>query len=484
MQPFANPHLGLLPVFLLCACGSGSGEPSGSDAGASSGGEAGASAGSSGEENGGAAGSDDPSRGGTSVVVEPDTSVPEQPWDWAGVIGSGQSLAVGAQGTPILSTSQPFNNLKLDTGELDWPIDPADETLGLVPLVEPVGHFEPTYPSSWPKNIEGETSHTSMATQITSMVTAVDGEDYVGVHGEFGESGQCLEYLVKEATESGVNGRAYAATLVATEAVTRLAEAAGKSYGVAALIMTHGECDSGNADYGEGLVQLLSDLNTDIPAITGQSEPIQMIISQQNSQGLYSLASQAQWQLGVQHPERIVCSGPKYHLPYADDGIHLTSLGYQMLGEKYGQVYYERIVQGRDWRPLYPTGVTRDGQVLKVDFHVPVPPLAWETSFTMPQATSEPWKNGRGFEVRITGQRITIDSVKIVGDSVEITCGDPLPDTGVKVAYAMLGEATMMSEPHAGTNHYGQLRDSDPFEGNVTGLWQPNYAVAFQLDVP
>ena len=39
------------------------------------------------------------------------------PWDWSGVIGTGQSLAVGEAGKPILSTNQPYHNLKLSTGQ-------------------------------------------------------------------------------------------------------------------------------------------------------------------------------------------------------------------------------------------------------------------------------------------------------------------------------------------------------------------------------
>jgi hypothetical protein len=49
-------------------------------------------------------------------------------WDWAGVIGTGQSLAVGdpgsARGTPpatVRATTQPFANLKLSTGALACP---------------------------------------------------------------------------------------------------------------------------------------------------------------------------------------------------------------------------------------------------------------------------------------------------------------------------------------------------------------------------
>ena len=97
------------------------------------------------------------------------------PWDWSGVIGTGQSLAVGDHGRPIKSTNQPYGNLKLSTGKLPWPIDPNDTNLAMAPLIEPVGRLASSYPSSWPDNIAGETPHAAMANQISALVKADSG---------------------------------------------------------------------------------------------------------------------------------------------------------------------------------------------------------------------------------------------------------------------------------------------------------------------
>src|SRR4051812_30379798 len=35
------------------------------------------------------------------------------PWDWAGIVGTGQSLSVGAEAYNIVLNAQPFKNLKL-----------------------------------------------------------------------------------------------------------------------------------------------------------------------------------------------------------------------------------------------------------------------------------------------------------------------------------------------------------------------------------
>lgn len=414
------------------------------------------------------------------------------PWGWAGIVGTGQSLAVGDNGTArntpgasVRATTQPFNNLKLSTGILAWPVDPADASLTMVPLTEPVGRSAPNYPSSWPENISGETAHSAMGNQLTALVKAAGGADYVNVHGEVGENGQCLSFLIKGATPSGLNGRAFEATLIETQAITRLAQAAGTTYGVGAIIVTHGECDAGNANYAAQLHQLWADYNTDLSAITGQTQPPLMIVSQQNAVSDRSASTLAQWQIGVQFPNDVVCSGPKYQYAYSSDAIHMLVDGYEQLGEKYAQVYYERVILGSDWQPLQPTTVSRDGRVITVNFHVPVPPLAWEETFQAPHQTSlTEWSAGKGFEIRAGGASVAIASVAIAGDAVQITSAADLPATGVTVGYALTADPTPMATPFAGTLRWGQLRDSDPFVGSTTQKAQPNFAVAFELTVP
>jgi hypothetical protein len=416
------------------------------------------------------------------------------PWDWAGVLGTGQSLAVGQMGTPAKATTQPYHNLKMSTGTAAWPIDATDSSFTMVPLTEPIGRPSTTYPSAYPTNIAGETPHAAMANQITALVMAAAGTDYLGVHGEFGENGQGLAFLIKNAVPMGVNGRAYQASLLETQAVTRLAQAANKTYGVGAIIVTHGETDAGNANYESGLYQLWSDYNADIAMITGQTQKILMIVSQQNSINDRSASTQAEWKIGADHPTDVVCSGPKYQYPYFSDHVHLVTDGYEQLGEKYGQVYYERVVLGNPWQPLAPASVERtSARVITVNFHVPVPPLVWDAVLPAPNTTVAAWSAGKGFEVRAGNAPVTISGVAISGDAVQITCASDLPPAGVVVGYAMTaGDANSVAQVTdntdnllwTGTLRWGQLQDSDPFVGSMSRRVQPNYAVAFEMPVP
>jgi Carbohydrate esterase, sialic acid-specific acetylesterase len=402
-------------------------------------------------------------------------------WDWTGIIGTGQSLEVGQYGSPAASTNQPYNNLKLTTGTLTWPIDPENPEIKLAPLIEPIGRrgF-----GGWPSNIAGETPHSAMANELSAQVRKQFGRDLVSVHTEVGENGHSIQFIKKNPTHQGNWGHAYEGSMVETKAITRLAKAAGKSYGVGAIILTHGESDNGNLQYESALHQLWQDYNTDIAAITGQTNKILMILSQQHGIGNHSASTLEEWRIGVDYPDDIVCSGPKYQYQ-SGDSLHLTTEGYRELGEKYAQVYYQRVILGNHWLPLEVEQATRDGRTITVQFHVPVAPLMWDTNLEAPHATVAEWKNGKGFEVMSSGgQKVAIDSAEIKGDSVVITCSAD-PGTNAKVSYALYVDGrTHMTKPFRGFPRWGLLHDSDPFTGTVTGKVQPNYAVSFEFTVP
>jgi hypothetical protein len=404
------------------------------------------------------------------------------PWDWAGIIGTGQSLAVGT--TPILSTTQPYHNLRLSLGNLTVPpYDPNNSSLTMAPLTERVNATG--YPAPYPNNLYGETPHTAMGNQISSMALTNLGVDYITAHTIVGESGQGMSVICKGATDTGSTGRAYAATLFEVSAIKRLATASNKTYGVGAIIITHGETDAGNTSYESRLYQLWSDYNQDLRAITGQSQPIPLLVSQQHaypSTSGTSASTLAQWKIGVDYPGVIICTGPKYQYSYQSDGIHLINTDYQQLGEKYGEVYYEKVIRGNDWQPLQPMSAEQSGRVITVNFHVPVLPLVWNNTLPSPnQSALTEWRNGKGFEVSASGTRITISSVEILNSSVRITCASDLPASGVKVGYAF---TTGGAKRTNGTVRWGLLRDSDPFKGSTTGIAQPNYCVAFEVAVP
>jgi hypothetical protein len=419
------------------------------------------------------------------------TLTPAPVWGWTGVVGTGQSLAVGGHGNApamtIGATTQPFHNLKLSLGNATVPpFTPTNAALSMVPLVEPLRTITTAYPSPYPANIYGESFHTAMGDEITSLVISAGKTDYVSAQTEVGEAGQPISVIQKGATDTGTTGRAYAASLFEVAAIARLAKAQGKSYGVGAVVLTAGESDAASATFETDMLALWSNYNHDLPPLTGQTFAIPMLLSQQHSNpmdaGSTSSGTLAQWKIGVDHPGDVICTGPKYQYSYVSDYTHLINKDYERLGEKDAQVFYQRVVLGDAWQPLQPTGASRSGRVITVSFNVPVAPLTWDTTLPAPhQASNTAWAQGKGFEVSNGTAPITISGVAIAGNTVQITVATDLPASGVTVAYALTADAAPRTN---GTVRWGLLHDSDPFVGYLTGMPGQNYAVAFQMNVP
>jgi hypothetical protein len=384
---------------------------------------------------------------------------------WLGVIGTGQSLSVGAASN-LQSFAPSAHNLKLSLGAraAAWPIDPGDPELSLVPLAEPIRALAPCCSLPYPTNIYGETFHTAMGTQLTALHQAAAGADLVSVHTVAGQGAASITIIEKNGT-----GNAYAASLFEATAIARLAAAAGARYEIGAVVLTHGEQDATRPSYEDDIARLAADYAQDLKAVTGQTRPIPMIVSQQHEApptGL-PLSAQAAWRAGVDHPGQIVCAGPKYQYTYAGDHVHLNADQYDRLGAKYAQVFYEIAVAGRDWQPLQPIAATlgADGQSVDVKFHVPVPPLAWDETLPAPHQGAHPaWKAGRGFEVADAQGEVDITGVVIDGDTVHVALDRaPVAAAGqpVVVRYAMTQDATGAAGGLA-VGRIGQLRDSDP----------------------
>lgn len=451
--------------------GAGSSAGAATPGGASQAGGGGSSLGgsSAGTSTGGGDASDAGDAGAGGAEPKP----PTRPFDWVGILGTGQSLSIGATAGTI-TLEQPYGNLSLlDSGpDPKYPLTGGTPKWSVVPLVEPlrvkVAGTGPGYDDGqYPNNIAGETPHSGMANTLSwlwKMRGAAD--DYVSVHSAVGWSGHALVDIDK-----GGGKRAYPASLAEAHALRALATAQGKSFGYGAIIMTHGESDASTPNYGEGLYTLLQDYNADLKPITGQTRDIVMLVSQQSTKATGATGSAVQvLRASEQHPGEIICTGPKYQYQYSPDNLHLGAAGYRRLGEKYAEVFDRVVNLGQAWRPLAPTGAQRNGNVITVAFHVPEPPLVWSQHLEPPHQTlHSEWAKGRGFEVATSGgQAVTIASAEIAGDTVQLTLQNPpAADVALVVSYALTQDGDNNQGGNA-SGLRGLLRDSDPFVGADT----------------
>jgi hypothetical protein len=267
-----------------------------------------------------------------------------------------------------------------------------------------------------------------------------------------------------------------------TRAAFDLAKSRGNSYVVRAVTTVHGESDhlEQNARYQQDLLEWQSDYELGVKAITGQTDPVPMLQTQMSSWTRYdsttSAIPEAQLAAHTGSGGKVVLVGPKYHLAYAKDGVHLTSRGYWQMGEDYAKAYRRVILEGRPWEPLRPIAVTRDGAAITIKFVVPVPPIALDTTLVTDPGNS-------GFEYSDTASTSSaIARVEVTApDTVVVTLASVPTGQDRRIRYAFTGIRGARSGPTSGAR--GNLRDSDPTHSRG-GHHLYNWCVHFDEPVP
>jgi hypothetical protein len=380
---------------------------------------------------------------------------------------TGQSLGNGFGSQPVLSTTQAYNNKMLNTG-VNANSSGAAFT-GLVPLVETL------VPDPLEGANQGETIASGMTNQLSSQLASS------------GSVGCSLDFTVSDSATSGRSiaeisrgTTFYGWNLSQITAIRGYALAAGKTFRAKALCLIHGEADTAfsSATYLNDVLTLLANFNTDVAAITGQTEEIKLLICQQNS-WTKNPATQpgadvpmAQYLIAVQNPTKVAFTTPKYHLPYGD-GVHLTAAGERWLGEYYGKAYDYFILRGYNRLPLYPISATISGAVITATFNVPSAPIVFDTTLV-----SNP--GNFGFEYfDNSGAPPAISNVAISGNTVIVTLASVPTGSARRFRYAYTG--TSGANAGATTGPRGNLRDSDPYPslyGNTLYNWCPAFNIA------
>lgn len=358
------------------------------------------------------------------------------------ILSTGQSLSVGATGTPALTTTQPYSNKMLNSGNT-----------ALIPLIEPS------------TNTAGETISSSMANSLS----AAAGNDFQTVVTNHGVGAQAYASL-KKGTVPYANGMAQ------LNAVFSLATGLGKTHKVIGVTTIHGESDEMNLwmyfsglglpvlrnMYRDFLVEWQHDYETDVKAVTGQLGTVPLYTDQMSSHTgaahYVPISAIGQLSAAEENPGKIILVAPKYFLTYTDV-YHLNNYSYRLLGEYYGKVVNQVFNEGKTWMPLYPISIIRTGNIVDAKFHVPEP--ATQIVFDTTAVDAMP---NMGFEYSDSSGTTSISNVAISGtDTVRITLsGTPPGGSNQTLAYAYAGMINAIPGPHVAGSAKGNLRDNDP----------------------
>ena len=425
------------------------------------------------------------------------------------VLSTGQSDSVANGASPYLTKAQPFHNLSFDVGVMTGRNGPNascdgdgckeyEEPKGFIPLVEGdrfLGYAVETMSSGFANQA------TVLASAYFAEVglPAVTHDILVSLHGRSGNTYWCLRKGYCNYKPGYLSP--FAEALMQVESAKAIAASQGKTYVVRAVTTIHGGSDHyvrerelsfierndgqgvvGN--YAEALMEWQRDYESDVRAITGQSEAIPLFVSQFGSwtDVEVSRIPVRQMEAHVKAPGKVIVVTPNYPFVHYQDCLHYTNHSQRRLGAYFAKAYQKTVIEGVPFEPLRPLGVTREGNVLTVKYHVPVPPLAIDTTRVVDPGNF-------GFTYVDSAGSTSIAKVELAGaDSVRVILSKEPTGTDRKLRYA-LNAAVPHVCPGPTEGARGNLRDSDATPGyHQDADGKPyelyNWAVHSEIDVP
>lgn len=317
----------------------------------------------------------------------------------------GQSLSIGTNAYPPISTTQPYFNVMFASGvtpsDPDSTLNPIDYN-SFVPLIE-----------ERDSSVHGETPVSGTLNGLVKRIVARGGNEaeWQFVGNAPGRGGTRISALVKGSAN-------YGWMLNQWQAAHDLAQAQGKSFSVWHMTWTQGEedydQDTSYEVYLAHFLALAESIGPDAAAITGQSFHPPTVVYQSGSNHDYGRdhinIARAQWQASRQS-DNIIMACPVYPIPPRPNDVHLTADSSFMLGQYYARALDYSLLQGNGskWRPLEPKSVIWSGTVIDIALHVPYGPVILDTTLVA-QAPNQ------GFDI-FEGDAIAdiINSVQVVG---------------------------------------------------------------------
>jgi hypothetical protein len=365
-----------------------------------------------------------------------------QPLD-AGIVhifGYGQSLSSGYLGLPILSTTQPYDNLMI--GNATRAAENLADSTTWIPLGSPgAGGIYPFNPmvatqenpntDYTPGETPGEGAVNYFRRAYLQQLGLPSNSACRFVLTNCGIGGKTIAELSR-----GANPDIYNRLLNAASYVQQTAQSLGLSYQVGAMIWTQGEQDvqdgTSYASYLASLQQLQADFLADV---------VQGIAKQAQGVTIPWFSAQPDWSNPNGSTDvyqaildwantpgsNFYLAGPLFQYP--DHGVHLTSNGYRWHGNQVGRAMTDVLLNRTGWNALYMTGATVSGSSILVDLNVPVPPVILGEVYNVLEEVAYP---SLGFEVIDSGGILRIESAAIVGQAtIQIVIGRRLKSNPV-----------------------------------------------------
>lgn len=373
------------------------------------------------------------------------------PANVAHIFSYGQSLSIGVQSNPPISTVTRFDGIMFNSVRA-W--DAGGTGTGY-------DAFNPIAETFNATETAGETPCSGGAEMIKELILSENGVAYT--QQSFQILSSAPGFGATTINDLSGPGGYYARALDDVTHGAALAAAAGKTFKSLAFYWLQGESDIGNTDYHTKLVALRASFTTDIRAITGQTEEVLCIAYEGTRQDTC-----LEFLKAAALDPHIHIALAMYPIPRVGDGVHMPALSSKHVGAYLGRAAKRAIVDGAPYKPLLPASTFRNGKIVEIRYDVPHGPLVWDTTNYAAQTDM-----GYGLFQPDGVTPIAISSVDITQpDTVRIVAAVAIP-AGAILRYGL-------TDPTSHTATFGgNLRDSDPtvFDGGGLNLPLPSWAL-------
>ena len=394
----------------------------------------------------------------------------------------GQSLSVGGESNPAISTVQKYNSLKFNTGVSSRPSSP-DLVTSFVPLTET--SVETSSSGTGEMFIEALMRENALYAYSTRW----NNVQLLFVCPGLGSSS--IEYLSNDK-----EGGHYNYFKNCLQAAKNICDANGYTIEVPAWCWIQGETDikEGNSKsvYYEALLSLQNKINSDVKSIIGQTNDVKCICYQTGCQCLYTqnydfnnnqmdvLTAQME---AVRDNDAFMASVPMYMMDHViRANIHITNISEKLLGAYQGYVLKRYLIDKEMNKGVCPLSFTVSENNILVKYSVPCSPLEFDINYVRET------KN-MGYTCIKPDNSDIIESVSLYNDTVTIHCSES--PVGCKLRYALNGESIAIP-PSSKTGNSGReyggrgnLRDSQGYHvyKDIEGIKYPlhNWAYAFEM---
>ena len=374
----------------------------------------------------------------------------------------GQSLSQGDWESKIISNSQKYNSIMFTGGVRVWENrTPATNYNGFIPAVERSFSYL-SGETVVGAEVRGETPCSGAADKIIELIKDEDGFQYYDQQYQMliSAPGMGGTGIVALSDKSGIYYQRLISDIINGK---RICDEGGLTYNVPAISWIQGETDVYNSMsatvYYNNMKTLFENLNTDIKAITGQSDDIQFFLYQTQAfdwfyGGKWTYPDIPLAQLKIcKDFENINMATPIYHLPHITNDCHFTAEGSKWLGGHFGVAYKRKVIDMSKQKTFINLKSYKVlGNRIYLKFDAPVYPLKFDTQNVIDRGVS------KGFQIRNPNDRNQNSYLDIITDvsinkydTVRITCNQS--PIGKKLTYAINGTGSSDTSS-------GNLRDS------------------------